>query len=318
MKVWAHILVALALWSSAMAVGIDSGANTRVNSGDERVRWILDPREREVGEVFEAALEAPLAAGESLEVDGAALEADPSWALLDGVRRERSSTDSDAAKGVVARVVVRWSLASLEPGERVLPTPALAVVDAKGARTTLSPEAASARFTSVLAEGEDEPRAPLGFRPIETSASSGLPPWLIASVSMALGALVTLWLVRRRRQSAPAAPPSVLEQLAALEARPVEARDEAREVYYALTALVREHVDERLGESRRAATDEEWIRALAERAPAAVCEELAALLREAGPVKYAAQHPTHWAVRESFERARRALHALDDATRRAA
>ncbi len=306
----ARLLVLLALSLGAVARAAQSDASAP--------RWILDPRERAVGEVLELALEVPLAAGARLEVDSSALEADPSWALLESVRRERVSSVGSGSGGDPSIAVVRWSLASLEPGERQLPTPALSVVDASGARASLAVPSAAARFTGVLAEGEDEPRAPLGFRPVEAQATSTLSPWLMGAAGLVLGALAALWFVRRRRRSAPPAPPTVLEQLAALEARPVEAREQAREVYYALTALVREHVDERLGEPRPAATDAEWLRGLAQRAPAAACEELAALLREAEPVKYAAHHPTHWAVRESFQRARRALELFDDATRRAA
>lgn len=311
----ARLLVLLALSLGAVARAAQSEARAP--------RWILDPRERAVGEVLELALEVPLAAGARLEVDSSALEADPSWALFDAVRRERvssmgSGSGGDPSLGTPSIAVLRWSLASLEPGERQLPTPALSVVDASGARASLAVPSAAARFTGVLAEGEDEPRAPLGFRPVEAQATSTLSPWLMGAAGLVLGALAALWFVRRRRRSAPPAPPTVLEQLAALEARPVEAREQAREVYYALTALVREHVDERLGEPRPAATDAEWIRGLVQRAPAAACEELAALLREAEPVKYAAHHPTHWAVRESFQRARRALELFDDATRRAA
>ncbi len=305
MRNWLRWVVLVVLWLGA-GVGVRADA---AQSSADVPRWILDPREREVGEVLDAALEVSLAQGERLDLDASALEADPTWVLLDGVRRERKSP---------TQLVVRWSLASLEPGERSLPTPALLLIDPTGARRPLAAPQASARFTGVLAVGEDEPRAPLGFRPIEAQAGVARSRWPIAIGALAVGALLALWLVLRRRRKAPIAPPDILERLAALEARPLDARDEVREVYYALTALVREHVDERLGAPRPAATDAEWIRALAERAPAAVCDELAALLREAEPVKYAAHQPTHWAVRESFERARRALSALDSAPRRAA
>lgn len=277
-------------------------------------RWIVDPREREVGEPFEVALLVSLATGERLELDAAALEVDPSWVLAVAPRRGSVPTASDEPGGVL----LTWSLASLEAGERDVPAPALSRVDSAGRRTPLALTPAKLRFTSALAQGEDDARPALGFRPLEDSLAEGSSPWLIAGCGALLLGVVTWWIARRRARPASAAPPTALERLAQLEARPVETREAARETYYELVELVRSHLDARSGVARAALTDREWLAASAEQVGAELAAELEALVRAAEPVKYAAHHPTHWAVREALERARKVLSALDAAPRRAA
>lgn len=278
-------------------------------------RWIVDPREREVGELVEVALLVPLATDERLEVDATALEADPSWVLEGAPRRGSVPASGDQPAGML----LRWSLASLEAGERDAPTPALARVDAAGKRTSLSLVGPTLRFTSVLAQGEDEARPALGFRPLEERLATNSKAWLLAGCGALLAAgLATWWWLRQRARPSRAAPPTSLERLAQLESRSVETREAARDVYYELIALVRSHLDSSTGVARESLTDREWLAASASRVGDEIAAELDALVRDAEPVKYASHHPTHWAVREALERARKVLKALDEAPRRAA
>jgi hypothetical protein len=276
--------------------------------------WAVDPREREVGESFEVALVVPHARNERVELDASALEVDPSWCLASA---PRSAPVRDGS-GVIVGTHFTWSLASFEPGERDLPQPKVTRVDASGRRASLELPLQSARFTGLLAQGEDEVRPALGFRPLEplAEANSSL-PWVVGGV---LGALAAcgVWLFLRRRKAPRLAPPSSLQQLADLEARPVETREAVREVYYELTALVRGEFDARAAKSRAALTDREWLASVSTQTSAESVRELEALFAEAEQVKYAAQHPTHWAVRESLAKARRVLEALGEPQRRAA
>jgi hypothetical protein len=314
------LALGLALASPAQAAQRDGESPAPVISQNARpesaqaASWRVDPREREVGEEFEAVLVIPHAANERVELDAAALEVDPAWIVA---AAPRSSPERNSS-GAIVGTRFTWSLACFEPGERDLPQPKLTRVDASGGRSPLQAPPQIARFVGLLALGEDEARPALGFRPLAPLAeANSVLPWAAGGVALLLAGLGA-WVLRRGRRTPQAATPTALGRLAELEARQVETRAAAREVYYELTALVRAEFDARSGGSRAALTDREWLASVAAKTAGDGLRELEALFAEAEPVKYAAQHPTHWAVRESLARARRVLEALGDAPRRAA
>lgn len=310
----ARVVLFVAACCASPALARAQTGSPGLTGESSEARWIVDPRERAVGELVEVALLVPLASGERLELDSSALEADLSW-VVEGAPRRGSVP---AAGGAPAGVLLSWSFASFEAGERDVPAPLLVRVDAAGKRAPLAVAPTKLRFTSVLVQGEDEARPALGFRPLEDeAAASSTPAWLAGCAALAVA--LAAWLVSRRRaRSTNATPPTALERLAALESKSVETREGAREVIYELVELVRSHFDARSGVARAALTDREWLAAAAAGLEADVAAELDALLRDAEPVKYALHHPTHWAVREALQRARKVLSSHESAQGRAA
>lgn len=282
---------------------------------DADVQWNFEARERAVGEALTAVLFVAHAPQERVECDFSALESDPSWLLAAAPQVRRVLRDER-----VAGTSITLELVSLEAGERALPAPALTLIEGAGGRRTLSAGEALARFASALAPGEDEPRPPLGFRPLEAELERGWSAWQVAAaagagLAVALGAVA---FARRKRGVGVKPPPTPLERLDALASRDAEQRESVRETCYELTALVRGAFDARDGAARSALTDAEWLAALAPSVEGGVRAELEALLRDASEVKYAGRHPTHWAVREMLERARKALEWSARAPERAA
>lgn len=295
--------------------GAVSGAASGAASLEFDASWNFESRERSVGETLTAVLFVAHAPQARVECDFSALEADPSWLLAAPAQVRRVLRDER-----VVGTSITLELLSLEAGERALPAPALTLVEASGGRRKLATGEALARFASALAPGEDEPRAPLGFRPLEAELERGWAAWQVAAaagggLAVAIGAFA---LLRRKRSAGATPPPTPLERLDALAARDAEQRESVRDTCYELTALVRSAFDAREGAARSALTDAEWLAALAPSVEASVRAELAALLRDASEVKYAGRHPTHWAVREMLERARKALEWSARAPERAA
>jgi len=300
--------------SGASAQG-PSQAAPKVPKPSADAQWNFEVRERAVGEALTAVLFVAHAPQERVECDFSALESDPTWLLAAPAQVRRVLRDER-----VVGTGITLELVSLEAGERVLPAPSLTLVGGPGGRRTLAADEPVARFASVLAPGEDEPRPPLGFRPLEAEPEPAWSAWQVAAavgggLALAIGAFA---LIRRKGGAGATPPPTALERLDALAARDAEQRESVRETCYELTSLVRSAFDAREGAARTALTDAEWLAALAPSVESGVRAELEALLRDASEVKYAGRHPTHWAVREMLERARKTLEWSARASERAA
>ena len=267
--------------------------------------------------------------------EDALLPGDGSWVLLGSRLEPAVSLDGDPRRSVTRRV---FELASLEPGERVLPAELVAAVlpEGTGAAGEDSGDAGDAGdavdaveqpgdaaprivVRGVLAEGEDAPRPlrglPEGFGSPALATATSRWPWIAGGLALAaVLALAVARLLRRRAWGSRAAatpddPGELLERLAA-----DLPRDPAllRERHFALTRLLRESADRRAGAARAGLTDEEWLARLGEDALAPEARApLAEVLGRAAAVKYGAALPTEWALRETVETARRALAALD-------
>jgi hypothetical protein len=301
-------MIALALVLALAQADGGDGLALVAGGGASGARWELSAARVQAGEPFDATLVVEHEAGAKVEIDAAALAADVAWLELEPARAipPQEPTGLDPATS-------RWrvSLACLEPGSRELPALALAVVGPLGERRALQPASATVEVEGVLAPDEDAPRPALGFRPLEPERAGSILPWLLAAALVpALAAAA--WLATRRRPP-PAAPPTALERLERLGARDLESPAAVRELHYELTALVREELDRRQGQSRGALTDAEWLSSAGATLAPESARELSELLRASEAVKYGLHQPTHWAVRETLERARKLLAAGEPA-----
>lgn len=256
----------------------------------------------------------------SLSVEPTALEPGVrgAWMFVEP-RASRRGVPVDRAGFVVD--TTSWSAFALE-GDA--PLPALEVKWTEmGVEHTAVSQPATVAVAHALAEGEDAPRPPKGFRePIEwTGRGSRLGTAALVLAALVVAAVVAWVVRRRRRRAAPPAAFSALAQLAAIEARPRDDAVSARAGLYDLTRLVRHAVDAHAGKSHAALTDEEWLRwvAGATQVPEGVRSGSRRLLERAERIKYAGETPTRFAVDEALADARAILDALEpDARRNAA
>jgi hypothetical protein len=284
-----------------LALALFALAAAAQEPAEVRARWEVEARSIEVGEPFAATLVVEHPAGAKVEVDFSAVESDLAW-LVAG---EPSRVADGAAQG--ADVATRWicSLAALEPGKHAIPAPAISVVGRDGKRIAAEVAAADVEPAGVLGSGEDAPREPKDFRPVEPERAGFDAGWIAGLAACALLAIAAfvLWFRRRGRETSKREP-GPLERLDAIGARDLDDAEVVRELHYELTGIVRRHFDALDGLSRGALTDDEWVAAVAA-AHAARADELRELMRAADAVKYGCERPTRWAVSEQIERAKR-------------
>lgn len=278
-------------------------------------RLVLEPAEVEVGEPVTVRYTLRHQPSAHPTVDPKRLVPDQSWAVLSPPRLTRRI----AQEGAACESRFEYVIVSLEPGERAFPAPPLVGLDA-------DPEVAPAdlRVKGVLAEGEDEPRGWLGFRPAPRGVEPVPATRLLALAALPLVALACWWILRRRRRRpAPAAPaPSARERLASAfaAAQASGEPDLTRRAYAVMTRLLRAAVAARLGRADPAGlADEEWLATVRGEGalPGATLEALGALVEEAARVKYAGHLPTPFALAEVRARAEACLADLAGAERAA-
>lgn len=228
--------------------------------------------------------------------------------------------DIDPAHRDVTVSRARWRVMALEGG--ALEFPALDVgVTGGGVDQVLRATGPKLDVAHALAEGEDAPRPPRGFRdaPDVRTASARI-TWVVAGLVGTLLVFVGLKLARRRKQPPMVPAPTAAARLAELERQAQAEPERAREHVFALTALVRGAIDASVGESRVALSDEDWIRTVSSdaRVPQASRDGAARLLADAERVKYAGETPTVFAVRDVLAKAQSALAALPAPERTAA
>jgi len=256
------------------------------------------------------------------------LGAGTAWEVLEfhGVRRGVAPDDEHT------RVLeASWTVCGFEPTRTGMPRVLIPI--AMAGEEPAGDEAAGEdlpRYTvdggplvvsGVLGRHESAPRPSKGFREPAGAEDDGVPTavWVAAGgTAVALGALA-LAVLRRRRRTSVAVPVAPLERLAELEEFASDDLAALQSLHYALSELVRETTDERLGVARPGLTDREWLDALAregsvDRAP---LERLDAVLSACEGVKYARQKPSSFAVAETLGAARAVLEACEGGTLRA-
>lgn len=283
---------------------------------DVRAEVRVAPSSVEVGEPVDVVVEVAHPPGLAPAIPGLDLALPDQWVVLDA---QEQVTLPAPGGGFTTRRALR--VAGLAPAEAF---PALEIPVARravGARDA-SPEA-DETFSAATAEvpltvttvlGDALEQRPLrGFREPSAEPSPELLPWWSYAVAAPLlvlaGVLVARRLRRRAAPAAPAVPP--LERLEHLTRGAADAGDRAavQALHYALTALLREAAEERLGRAHPGATDREWLALLSgeARLSARAREGLERVIERAEAVKYAREEPTRWAVDETLEVARGVL-----------
>lgn len=271
-----------------------------------RAELELSPARVVVGDSVEVVVHLHHVAGERVELTSEGF--DYSWVILG---RAGSVTTTDEA---AAHTTYRFTLASLEPGERELPTPVFRMESGSQLDVALATPP-TVDVGGLLAETEDAPRPIVGF--LEPSAPPSGWAWGWAALPLLLLVALAWWFARRRRARAvPVAPRlTPLQRLAALEARDLAAADEpgfAADLHVELTRLVREDFDLRVGGAgagtrRDSLTDDEWLAVAALELSEEQRVALHALFLESREIKYGGARPTHWALEESLAAARAVL-----------
>lgn len=285
-------------------------------SEEPTARVVLEPAAVAIGEPTVLALEVRHDPGRSLMTGGLDLAPGDAWVVLEGPRIATYPVGGGNG-GAVTRA--RWRLMALEPGEWRLGGLELHLDDG----TTLSVEPALLVVAGELGPGEDQPRPLPELHSIpERTGPLGPGHLFLAAgvIALAGGA----WLLGRRVRR-PAGPPPALDPLQRFGALRGDAGDgggdgwdagAVRVLMFELSALLRSAAEEGQGQdqgpSRAGLSDEEWLAALAaeERHPPAVIESLAGLLEDCARVKFGAERPTRFAVRETLDRAETVLRSM--------
>lgn len=262
------------------------------------------PLEAAIGEPVEWTLTVPHEYRDEVRLVDDDPIPDDTWVLVDG---PRFSIERKGSREATTRV--RWTVFSLDPGERALPE--IVARFASGAEirsTSLGP----LTVRGELAPDEDAPRPLTAFHEIEERTGRG-GPTALAILALLAGSVV-FWLVLRRRRAQASTPVMTpLEQLDALGGRTADDPGVAREVVYELSSLLREAVDRRLEAPRPGLTDDEWLASVRanQGLERTTVERLEALLGSCEDVKYGNRVPTRFAVAEALEETRNVLTALD-------
>jgi hypothetical protein len=274
-------------------------------------RWSCRPEAVELGQPFELVLD--LYHGQEAragELFSGQPSWDDSWAPLSGPAVRGLALEHEPETRLTE---LSWTLVSLEPGERDLGS-LLAGITFDQRIGMISLAGARVSVRGVLGEGEDLPRPlrefPEGFAGEGTDAAGSA--WPLAAlagglIALTLALALVLRALRARRRQAPAEPTPV-ERLERIEGLLDGSGEPARAAWYELTRLLRES----LGTATAGLTDEEWLGAMraSGAVPAAVLDDLAAVLERCAAAKYAGEEPSPWMRRETCSRARLVLQAV--------
>ncbi len=266
-------------------------------ASEARARMLIEGADAvEVGVPFSLTYELEHEAGATVEgLDADALVLDDSWIVFGSRREPARAVEASPGRERTRRT---WELASLDPGERVLPALGVTV---DGRPVPPPEEPARVTVRGVLGEGEDAPRP---LRSFPDPFGTGLPQaasgfvWPLAAGALVLVALAyATWRARPKRAAVPP-PPTTQERFARAKAVRHEDADALLVAVFELSDIVRSAFDEALegGYERRALTDGEWLDAA--QLPAETGTRMAAFLERCGRVKYAGETPTSWAFDE--------------------
>jgi hypothetical protein len=194
------------------------------------------------------------------------------------------------------RLVERLTLATFESGEQTIPSLEFTLRDAEGGETSLVSPELTVQVRSLLGQDAD----PTRIRDVKGAVDMPLDPvwmWYAAGV-LVVAALTALALLTWRTRLKVAAPPELpharaLRELEELAARQLPQKGLVLDFYVLLSDTVRRYVEGRFGIRAPEQTTKEFLQ-VARHHPA-IREDhqrmLAAFLRAADMVKFAAQRP---------------------------
>jgi len=222
------------------------------------------------------------------------------------VRQAESLPISAAAPD---RVVERLTLATFESGEQRIPSLEFTLRDAEGRESALVSPELTVQVRSLLGDETD----PTRIREVKGAVDMPLDPvwmWYAAGV-LVVAALTALALLTWRTRLKVAAPPELpharaLRELSELAARQLPQKGLVLDFYVLLSDTVRRYVEGRFGIHAPEQTTKEFLQAA--RHHPAIREDhqrmLAAFMRAADLVKFAAQRPGRAECEHGLEAAR--------------
>ena len=240
-----------------------------------------------------------------------------SWVLVEGPTSDRRELERG-----LGRTRFRWTVLSLEGGERVLPALEVRSASGQGAFSDVP----TLVVWNELAEGEDEARGLAPLVPAEAQAALLRPVHVL--LLLLTGAAAWLYWRRRRRPRPASTAAEVVDARARVDAIALALQRDAKgdakalhEAAYELTALLRTELEGRLGFEHPGASDEEWLaRARAEADPSSVASDVPAngqadellddlqrWMRELEPLKYGTEPATPFRAEELVQRAKSML-----------
>jgi hypothetical protein len=273
---------------------------------DATIHTYCEPQNVLIGEPFTLTVDIVHARAQNALLDRPLGEEDlalsDSWVLLE--KRSVISLPLRDQPGMQL-TQARWRVIGLEPGSFELQGIGADCV-ASGAVQRLDPGLAKVVVTSELAEGEDEARALVGFRPAPPATETPLQTvqlGLAGLVALVVISLAVVFLRRRKEAPALAFASTPMHRLGMID--PSD-ETQSRQAFFVLSGAVRESLDEILGETLSGLTDEEWIEYHLEESghERQRVEQAAVLLRSCERVKYGAEAPTRFAVEEAVSEAR--------------
>lgn len=285
------------------AAGDEAEGRAQEDAGTPACTLAAQPAEAAIGEPIDWILTVRHSARDAVRLADEDPLPDDTWVLVDG---PRFSTER---AGGEATTRIRWTVFSLEPGERSLPEISARLDSGAEVRAT---HPGTIVVRGELAADEDAPRPLTGFHDVEERTGNG--GALVAAITALLAASAVLWFVLRKRRGQVTAPVlTPLERLDALGGKPADEPEVARAMVYELSSLLREAVDRRLDTPLPGLTDEEWLERVRENGVLGrdSVERLERLLGSCEDVKYGSRVPTRFAVAEALDEARRVLVALD-------
>lgn len=213
-----------------------------------------------------------------------------------GVWDVRKAESLPASKELPNRITERLTLVTFESGEQRVPSLTFTLQSADGKETPLVSPALSINVSSLLTDGYD----PSNIRDVKGTVDIPLEarwPWILGFAVLAglLGWLGFSWWKGRSARSAPPEPVHVraMRELDALAAQQLPQKGMVLDFYVLLSDTVRRYVEGRFGIKAPEQTTKEFLQAA--RFHPAIRDDhqrmLAAFLRAADMVKFAAQRP---------------------------
>jgi hypothetical protein len=272
----------------------------------------ISPPQGAIGQPLEVVLELDHARGAGLARGGPEWELDGSWVVLEGPE----VTAVAGSGGLHTRV--RWSVMSLESGERALP--GLNLVLADGAALTVNGVALA--IGADLGEEEDAPRPmPVLQGVVERAGPVRLEHLGWGILALVLAMVGGLWLRKRRGLASTAHVQGEWARFMALREVATQAgkgsanrQGGVQDVSAELASLLRSAAQHRVAVLRPGQADGEWLARMRGEGETALADELTPLLHTCEQIRFGGLRPTRFALEELLQSSEEVLsHLAPDA-----